>query len=302
MTSNTAIVNQNGGTENFATVNQFNNGNIATVTQTAAISNTATIDQTGTIGNATINQLDNATSNIALIQQVSGSNSGAVINQTTYAGATLMNDASIIQYGDRQVAVTTQDFASNSFLVINQGSASTTSSDNRADSRQINGVTSSTAIIDQNTTESGSLNKARIDQYGVTALNYALVSQQGSSNEAGLIQTGTGSNTATVTQTGDFNIVGGPGTVVEPPYGTLSNNSYAKQDGATNKMTVVQTAAAGVATASLHNAALLSQMGDGNILSVTQTIGNGALGGNLATANQTGMGNQAIIQQTGTMP
>lgn len=210
-TSNTATVSQigntheatvtqdNGASRNMAMVTQTATSNTATVTQTGAISNTATVEQNGTTSSAIVNQLDNATSNTAYIKQVSGSGSGAAINQTRFSGMpTDMNEASIIQYGDRQTAVTTQDGATGSFLSIKQGSAGTLSSDNRADSRQINGVTSSTATIEQNTTASGSLNKARTDQYGITALNYAMVSQQGSSNEAGLIQTGTGSNTATV--------------------------------------------------------------------------------------------------------
>lgn len=104
-----------------------------------------------------------------------------------------------------------------------------------------------------------------------------------------------------MSQTGDFNTVGGPGMVVESPYGTLTNNSYAIQNGQNNKMTVNQMADAGVANSTRHNTAILSQTGDNNVLSVTQTIGAGALGGDMATATQTGMGNQAIIQQS-TMP
>ncbi len=306
--TNTATVTQTGAgtTNNKASVQQGDGmnpagqaGNTATVDQTGGSSNTAVSEQTGKSGSATINQIAGAATNTAFIKQVSGTGSGAAINQTTYAGATSMNDARITQYGDGQVGVTTQDFAKSSSIVIMQGGNGIMSGNNRADVRQVNGVTSSTATIMQNTTADGGQNKARIEQIGVTQLNMGTISQQGSSNEAGLIQTGAGSNTATISQTGNFNMVGGPGTV-DPGNSTLTNNSYAKQDGSANGMVVNQTSTAVTATASFNNAAVLSQTGTGNTMTVDQVLTSGT-SGNLATVTQNGSTNTAVVQQNGTL-
>ena len=54
----------------------------------------------------------------------------------------------------------------------------------------------------------------------------------------------------------------------------------------------------GPATATLYNIAILDQVGMDNTLTVNQTINPGASGGNTTTVNQTGMQNQAIVQQT----
>ena len=338
VTGNNATINQDAGSRNDALVKQLSNTNTATVLQNTATStdnkafvtqgdgtnvtgqasntaavnqtgastfNSASVVQTGTLGRAFVTQNDAAGAsslNEAFINQIEGSGSYANIYQT---GAS-SNTATINQHGDGMQADIAQ-FVSNTSNVakINQGSSASIQSDgSRAYIYQIGGVASSTAIIDQNLTVDGVSNLAAIDQRGgATSLNMAHIMQEGSYNEAGLVQTGAGSNTATVSQKGNYNVVGGPGH--SNYYDPASSSAVfaraagqAQQDGSSNKMTVMQESTGAPTTLTLYNNAILNQVGTGNILTVDQTLSAGATAGNMATANQTGMGNLAIVQQT----
>lgn len=330
VSSNTATVNQDAGQRNEALVKQFSNGNKATVTQTGINStdnkafvtqgdgsdptgqannlakieqlglstgNSATVIQTGKNTNnagVEIYQSNNSTDNIAFVHQISGEGSNSRIYQTNGSN---LNNAKVIQYGNYHEAVIDQagyaGTVSNNFSEINQGISTSASDHNRTFTHQTTGATSSTITVNQNTLVGGQFNDALVEQIGGT-LNQALVNQQGSHNAAGLVQTGAGSNTATIGQTGDYNVVKGVGVYMAPDYPSLSS---ALQNGSGNSMTVTQTSTGATTSASLNNTAMLSQIGT-NVLTVSQTINVGAIAGNLATANQTGMNNQAIVQQT----
>ena len=335
VTGNNATINQDISTNAFAITKQLSNGNTADVDQSGINSknnksyitqgdgtdvigqagNTAVVSQNGGSGgessanSATIVQTGHGNPEIAGIYQtnVSKNNVGS-INQITGTGSDARiyqqytssdNKASITMYGNFHGGQIFQQYASsNNEATVKQGNASSASDHGVAYIYQTTNVSSSTATLNQNQSTGGAYNKGQIFQTGgsgTTTGNLATLTQENSYNNAGLKQTGTGSNTATVGQTGSYNVVGGPGTggAVSLP------NGSALQDGFKNSMTVTQMAATG--TAAVHNTALLSQTGT-NTLTVDQTINAGATSGNMATATQMGMGNLAIVQQTAAMP
>ena len=333
---NTALVEQSSGTRNETTVKQFSNGNTADVNQmgnpatpgsvsgntafvqqgetgaasavaggnnalirqTGALTqgNSATALQNGTTSTAQISQENGSSNNVGFIQQISGGGSDARIRQI---GNSQGNKGTIIQAGNGQAGLIEQGASNTNEATILQGVADLVSNNNRAYISQVTGAVSNSATIKQNQTTGGAyaFNRAFVNQTGNTGnttLNMAMISQEDTYNQAGLTQTGAGSNTATFAQTGSYNVIGGPGA----GNGFTNVASSAVQDGFKNTMTVTQTSTGAMASASLNNTASLSQTGNMNVLTVNQTIGAGALGGNLATATQTGMNNQAIVQQT----
>ena len=326
---NNATINQDISTRAFAITKQLSNGNIANVDQSGVNSldnksyitqgdgtnvtgqagnfalvsqnggsgglssgNSATVTQTSNGDQTTIRQSNGSQDNIAFVNQVSGTGSDARIDQLYTSSS---NKASITMYGDFHGSLISQQSASsNNEATVTQGNASSASDHGVAYIYQVTGASSGTATINQNQTTGGSYNSAQIVQTGssgTTVGNLATLTQEDSYNKAGLVQTGTGSNTATFGQTGSYNVIGGPGGAGA---GGIANSAV--QDGFKNSMTVTQTAATG--TMAAHNTAMLSQTGDMNILTVNQTVGAGAVAGNMATATQTGMNNQAIVQQT----
>ena len=282
---------------------QLTSGNTATVLQTGTQSsgNLAVILQNAEEGGAfgggnntaLIQQETNApespsttsysTSNIAYIMQL-GDNSYADIKQQKdaddnraeiyqYSGtgsdariqqefeATSQNDALINQHGNNQLAYAAQIKASNNRLTIDQGSANMNSSTNKA-------------YVFQS-----------FSNDGVVAIRQ---------------NTGAGSNTATVGQSGNNNFVKGPGLLAnvtvpgfrpDVPIGAL-------QDGLGNKMIVTQSSP-GSMNGTIVNTADLAQRGNNNTLSVEQTA---TTVGNSTTISQTGNLNQAVVQQNGMIP
>ena len=335
VTSNTATVDQTNSSTNDAFIRQFSNTNTATILQTGASSmsnvasvqqgdgtdlagqsgNTATVTQTGlSTGNlgtimqtsqsatASIRQESSAINNLASIKQVTGTGSQAYV----YQGGASSNTATVGQWGNSNYTEVTMIAGggpvNDSYAIVNQGSSAANGNGDKAFIYMNSNVYSGTATINQNQTVAGQANFAQIDM-STTSLNLAKISQEGSFNEAGIAQTGVGSNTATVSQNGDYNVVGGPSTGFysgksgSPAWAPHKAAGSAYQEGTGNSLTVMQTAATGVGTATVYNDARLSQIGT-NTLTVDQTINAGAVSGNMTTVNQTGMQNQAVVQQT----
>lgn len=266
--------------------------------------NQAYITQLGTNSYADIKQRKDADQNYAEINQYSGTNSDARIQQEFQA--TSLNDARINQYGNNQLAYAAQIKADQNRLTIDQGSANVSSSANKAyvfQSFSDDGV----VTVRQNTTTAGGQNFAEVTQEfnpaadpDRTVGNIATVDQEGSQNRMALRQSGVGSNTATIGQSGNNNVVKGPGLVAnvtvpgfrpDVPIGAL-------QDGFGNEMTVTQTSPGGT-NSTIFNTADLTQRGNNNTLSVDQTA---MTVGNSTTISQTGNSNQAVVQQNGMTP
>ncbi|MBC7568665.1 MAG: hypothetical protein H7319_02885 [Spirosoma sp.] len=328
---NKASINQDASLRNQATIRQFSDGNTATVEQDGSSSagNIASVVQGDGVAltlsgsnTATVEQSPNSLSNTAGITQLGYQNT-AEVEQYSFSGMSSYNVASVTQTAgaDRNLGKVYQGGLSESDISsYNVGTILQKGDDGAAYISQISNAnynnasieqgvgssfdkagiyqsasTSATASITQNLTATGNgmPNLAEIDQTG--SKNLATIAQEGSANKAGIqqIATGAGSNTATVTQTGNYNMVGGPGT--SNADFTTGVTSFATQNGAANSMVVTQMAATG--TSAIHNTAMLSQTGTGNILTVNQTISAGAMGGNTATVSQNGNGNVGSITQ-----
>ena len=121
---------------------------------------------------------------------------------------------------------------------------------------------------------------ARIEQASLSAR--AEIRQEGSRNEAGIVQSGAGAASAVVRQAGTLNRAG----VTQS--GAGANDVVLTQFGSGNRAQAGQTADAET------NYAAMSQTGSGNAMSLVQ---NGA--DNQATLNQTGDGNAMTATQNG---
>ncbi len=308
---NLAVILQNaeeggafGGGNNTALIQQETNAPESPSTTSYSTSNIAYIMQLGDNSYADIKQQKDADDNRAEIYQYSGTGSDARIQQEFEA--TSQNDALINQHGNNQLAYAAQIKASNNRLTIDQGSANMNSSTNKAyvfQSFSNDGV----VAIRQNTTTGGGGNFAEVTQEfnpaadpNRTVGNVATVDQEGRQNRMALRQSGAGSNTATVGQSGNNNLVKGPGLVAnvtvpgfrpDVPIGAL-------QDGLGNKMIVTQSSP-GSMNGTIVNTADLAQRGNNNTLSVEQTA---TTVGNSTTISQTGNLNQAVVQQNGMIP
>ena len=319
--SQTAEINQRDSHNNNGYITQGDGVNLTStgsnagaITQYGATvsGNSATVVQTGLYGSAFVGQYGSlaVTNNTALIHQYTGSYNHADIQQGAQYGApidgpTIGNAATISQYGTAygdgvnstdNTGQIVQDGAINNTATIAQGnSAASTLQGSTAYIEQIAGAVSNSATINQNTTTNGRANLAEINQE-TSQFNQALVSQQGSFNRAGLLQTGVGSNSATVTQLGDKNVLNGPGIPLLGGYPFVSTpNSYALQNGTGNRLTVGQTSPVGT---SFVNTGFVNQTGMGNVITLNQTIDGLATAGNMATINQAGTANTATTTQS----
>jgi len=282
-------------TDNAVTIMQgsvtTNDGNKATVSQNAGTStrNTATIMQDGKNGTVDVSQQNNSTDNTAIIGQISGNDLKVELQQSHGANRNLTKTT---QYGTNNLISIEQVASSDNGVFINQGSASTTSSDNRARVYQKDGSQEGEITINQNVTTDGSANYAQVEQAfpsGTSTGNEATINQEGSRNVTRLGQTGTGNHMAMISQTGNNNLVQGPGT------STYETGPMATQTGDGNTMTVTQTSPDGLNTA-IFNTANLSQSGMTNTLNLSQTANSV---NNISTISQAGTGNMTTVTQVG---
>ena len=255
---NQAFINQGDGTNAAG-----QNGNTALIQQYSGTvsSNTATVEQTGTFSTGQVLQVNGSSNNVGYVKQVSGTGSYGRVMQSNGAQG---NEGTVTQYGD----------FNNGYIF-----------------QQVNAISNKATIAQGNATSASDHLDAQIYQQVNTAGNVATITQQGSYDQAGLVQTGVGSNTATFGQTGNYNKIGGP---VSPGPVPLVQGS-ALQDGTGNGMMVTQMSLGGSNT-TIFNTARLSQTGTGNMLTVDQTANTVS---NMATVTQSGGQNQAIVMQNG---
>ena len=295
-----ATIRQNGITDaygndgnsmlNKGSITQTQNGNVGTIDQNnSSVSNEATISQSGLNGAATVSQSNNATDNVATLKQISGSGLKVDVQQSYGANR---NTTTTNQYGTNSEISVEQVASSDNKATINQGAASTTSANNKARVYQKDGSQQGEITINQNQTNSGSGNYAQVEQAypsGTSTLNKATLGQEGSRNTTRLSQTGTGNHMAMLSQTGNNNLVQGPGTSL------YETGPMAVQKGDGNQMTVSQTSPAGSNTA-IFNTANLSQDGMANTINLSQTANTVS---NISTIMQVGTSNMATVTQTG---
>jgi hypothetical protein len=125
---------------------------------------------------------------------------------------------------------------------------------------------------------------ADVAQISQTAANaYAEIRQDGERNEAAVDQRGTGSAHVEIRQTGDFNQAG----VTQD--GSGQNVLYVTQTGSGNRLVGDQTA-----EGTLHNGAILTQVGYANDMMLTQDGSD-----NRAVLTQTGSDNDMVAAQNG---
>jgi trimeric autotransporter adhesin len=263
--NNEATLTQAGFGGHTATVNQ--NGSPTGVSST----NKAVVGQTGVLNQATVNQLGidinaggvgNSNNNQAFVTQA-GQNNKAFVNQND---GSFSNVATVNQAGGGAGDLATIDQNTNAYTnaaTINQGSLST--GGNTASVLQQNTFSNGgTATINQNTTIGGGGNVGALVQGTPGAGtqsngNAATLSQQGSFNQARLEQIDD-LNTASITQTGNYNIVRNVSGAV---------GSFAVQNGTSNTLTITQTSPGGAGL--VGNIANVSQIGNNNGSVITQT-------------------------------
>lgn len=268
-TLNKATVLQDGGTGSTATINQVNDAHEdkATITQSAS-NNTATINQEGPTASGF-----STGRNVAEITQKPGDNSGigntALINQKLISED---NQAYILQTGVGGMATINQTGSSADNLAdIKQkgyNNAATIDQSNAYDpvegAATIGSARGNKATITQDlVTYAGSGNIAHIkqgDPSGVSSDdNVASIVQEYSNNQARLQQTGN-RNHADIYQTGDHNIVRNGAGVA---------GSFALQQGNDNILHISQNS--GGAAPYTPNTANVSQIGNSNVASITQS-------------------------------
>ena len=278
---------------NEGSITQTNDGNAGTIDQNnGSIRNKATISQDAANGSATVNQSNNATDNVATLKQISGSGLKVDVQQTYGANR---NTTTTNQYGTNSEISVEQVASSDNKATIDQGAASTTSANNKARVYQKDGSQKGEITISQNLTKDGTANYAQVEQAypsGTSTGNKATIGQEGSRNVTRLGQTGTGNHVAMISQTGNNNLVQGPGTSL------YEVGPMATQKGEGNKMTVSQTSPDGTNTA-VFNTANLSQDGLTNTINLTQTA---TTVNNISTLSQIGTNNLTTVTQTGMTP
>ncbi|WP_129794165.1 hypothetical protein [Sphingosinicella sp. CPCC 101087] len=141
----------------------------------------------------------------------------------------------------------------------------------------------------------GQIGHADVAQISQSAANaYAEIRQDGERNEAAVEQRGSGSAHVEIRQTGDFNRAGAT------QRGSGQNVLYVTQTGSGNRLVGDQTA-----EGTLHNGAILTQIGYGNDMMLTQDGSDNravlaqAGSGNEMAAAQNGDGNRLIWSQDG---
>lgn len=289
-----ATIRQNGisgfSAFNNGSITQTKDGNVGTIDQNNnSLFNEATINQNGLYGSATVSQSNNATNNVATLKQISGSGLKVDVQQSYGANN---NRTETNQYGTNSEISVEQVASSDNKAFVNQGATGATSFNNKARVYQKDGSQQGEITINQNRTKSGSANYAQVEQAypgGTSTLNKATLSQEGSRNTTRLSQTGTGNHIAMISQTGNNNLVQGPGTSL------YEVGPMAVQKGIGNQMTVSQTSPDGSNTA-IFNTARLSQDGMANTINLTQTA---ITVSNISTITQVGTSNMATVTQLG---
>ena len=301
-TGNTAEVDQTGGAEGTASINQGNvfaapndeaNNSFAKITQSevsvgspgfSVPTNSATINQTGENMGALVEQRNyngNGATNVVVIDQASNG-----------AGPTTAG-------GYSQEAVTTQLGEGNT-ADIDQGQTNASPPPNRSGQQitvnqtgDFNASTSDQRGNEANAsiTQSGAMNVSGVAQIGLE--DFAVVTQSGNGNESTVDQTGN-FNDAFVTQSGDGNISG-----VVQDGGAQSSLATVNQDGSSNESNILQTDIIGGAPVSPRssNIAFVSQLGDRGSSTIRQ--GGATNGNNDAQVFQVGADETSVIEQTG---
>lgn len=223
-----------------ATVLQNGQNLKSTVIQHYAVDDVAITDQTGASNNATINQGNGSQGS---------SNSYAYIQQYSLFGP---QDATISQLGDNNNAQIYQsnNAGPNNVATVNQNGNNNIGFLDQSDFSTV----STTGFISQ----LGNGNQAYLLQRGggpFTSGSSATIGQTGNSNYASLIQYGGANNQATISQTGDVNIVTGV------------SGSSGLQVGTNNLLTVTQASLTG----GPGQYAQVQQLGSGNVGVINQT-------------------------------
>jgi hypothetical protein len=297
--NNVAVVNQNRGDDNEATILQ-NQDNVAIVTQNgteaqpngeASIVNIDQSESTG--GEATVTQANGTFGNRVDIDQNQEGNT-ATVNQTNGR----LNEATINQDDDGNTATINQSGTENGDASGDVSTVSIDQNEKNAVATVTQSANGSDVSIDQDMEDVATVNQLGGYDNDVT------ITQQG--------ETGGGGNTATVTQTGhdnDFTIDqeatdGFDGNVVMGTQGGVDNTVDVTQDGPANMATVDQqgndneitidqeSQSLGGNTATATQSATTSD----SDITITQNIDDD--GGNTATVNQTtGDDNEATVEQ-----
>jgi hypothetical protein len=254
--TNTGTINQNGSSNSatidqtvnvtYATssINQNGNGNSAASSQ----SNTygypwvvnSSIDQGGNSNNASVWQ-DGSWIVTATVQQY-GNGNGATISQTNYSGR---STAWVYQGGDGNSGSVTQNNAIDTSGTVWQYGGSSSSTGNVYQYAAF----SSYALIDQfnvhqanaGIDQTGTNNNAQVHQSGTLGAGVnGYITQSGENNQATITQNrsiygGNLADTATINQTGSFNIA-----AITESYVWSSTANIAQQYGSNNQATVVQ--------------------------------------------------------------
>ena len=215
-TSNTAKIEQSDSADVKASITQDNNFNYAQIFQLGVTDATANILEAGFIStvvqdkgsNGVVATIKNGGSNQAHVTQSNVNVGNAIINNLGGAG----NAASIAQHDGKNLyaKISTDGHGRQSFSTVVQ-----TGSFQRATIEQGkpgSDLSDSSAYINQDGTMNdaaiiqagGSFNNATIAQTGLGGLNMAKITQAGSANGAYITQNGSNFN-ATVSQTGDSN-------------------------------------------------------------------------------------------------
>ena len=280
---NIATVSQTNGRLNLATVNQTDDANTATVTQSgtqdASTGNISQvlIDQEGKNGVATVTQ--SANGSIVDVLQTNGDGNMATVRSQSGR----VNDIGIEQYGDESMATVTQSGQENQVRTLQTNIFDLSGPDNGPASHEAtviqSGGTLNDAVIGQ-----GGLNNAATITQGAGQTQFASTLQYGERNTANTTQNGAGpTNTVNIVQAQILNGGGPAGAILA---------SRASRNAETVAAALRTNAAAAVAGGFIDEA-------QDNTARVTQTAG--SVTNQSVTLYQTGNEGSAIISQGGTV-
>ena len=275
-TLNTAVLRQNDDSQrNMASIVQENSGQVAELEQNdESANNQANISQLGVNGDARLTQSGLSGNNVASIKQTAKSD--GVLGRIFQGTSGYYNRATVEQAGVGGVGrISQKEESANNDAMIMQGVGGM---NNEATIVQTNAYAGGSAVL-------GAANSATITQNLTTASstgNSAVITQgsfdPSPATSSVVVSTG---NTASVAQENDANItdliqvgVGNKAGVVQNGYSTLKGvdtgnfpNDTAGQFGTNNVLTVQQSGTAGN-----PNIGNVTQIGTGNVGSITQTV------------------------------
>lgn len=306
---NTATLNQF-GTEQTAGQTQTGNQQVSVVAQRQAdglnVGNWATTHQTGTLPNTAIIQQNNGSQhNRSSVTQV-GAEQWALADQL---GEVSLNDVLIRQSGGNNRGAVFQQYMSHE----NNAALSQSGSGNEAELHQRNQVSQNEITVTQTGTDGSVFVRQSYGEVGSSAV----VWQSGDRNEAELYQQSGSDNTATIDQLtsgsdnyafvyqGDTFAFSGSSGPVSGNTTTLTQRGSGNRAelwtmGSRNTLTVQQTGDAnfvrGVIGGQFSFDHVGKQLGDDNVLTVSQTSSAGGAG-HMARIQQMGQFNASTIQQ-----